>query len=117
MVNNPLATLWKGQATIWEYRKVTDPDTFQTDFELVEVVKDEPCRLSHSRESTVSITDGAPYLVQSIVLFIRPDLTIKEGSVIEITQNGVTNRYKRASKPSVYTNHQEVALDLEEDNA
>ena len=51
------------------------------------------------------------------MLFIRPDLEIKEGSVIEITQNGVTNRYKRASKPAVYTRHQEVALELYEDNA
>lgn len=117
MVNNPLATLWEGRATISEYQDVTDPETFQTTFELVAVVTDEPCRLSHHRESTVNVADGAPYVAQSIVLFIRPDLTIKEGSVIEVTQNNVTNKYKRASKPSVYTNHQEVALELYEDHA
>lgn len=117
MVSNPLSVLWVGKATISEYREVTDPETYQTSFKLVPVVTNEPCRLSHSRESTVNVSSGAPYVTQSIVLFIRPDLVIKEGSVIEITQNGVTNKYKRASKSAVYTNHQEVALELYEDNA
>ena len=117
MVSNPLSILWVGRATIYEYKSVKDTKTYQTKQELVTVASNEKCRLSHSRESTVSIDGGAPYVTQSIVLFIRPDLTIKEGSVIEVTQNGVTNKYKRASKPAIYTNHQEVALDLYEDNA
>lgn len=117
MVSNPLALLWVGKCTIYEYQKVIDPETYQTNHSLVTVVADEPCRLSHHRESTIGVSSGAPYVTQSIVLFIRPDVAIKEGSVIEVTQNGVTNKYKRASKPSVYTNHQEVALELYEDNA
>ena len=117
MVNNPLATLWVGKCTIYEYQEVTDTETWQTRHELQAVVTDEPCRLSHSRESTIDVHNGAPYVTQSIVLFIRPDIPIKEGSVIEVTQHGVTNKYKRTSKPAVYTNHQELALDLYEDNA
>lgn len=117
MVNNPLSILWVGKCTIYEYQEVTDPETWQTSFELVEVVRDEPCRLSHKREATIDIRDGAPNLTQSIVLFIRPDLVIKAGSVIEVTQNNVTEKYKRSSKPSVYTNHQEVELELYEDKA
>ncbi len=117
MVSNPLELLWVGRATIYEYQNVTDPNTYQTKQELVEISKNEKCRLSHSRETTVSVDSGAPYVTQTIVLFIRPDLNIKEGSVIEITQNGVTNKYRRASKPAIYTNHQELALDLYEDNA
>lgn len=117
MVTNPLSILWVGKCTISEYEKVTDPETYQTNHKLVPVVTDEPCRLSHRNETPVSVADGAPFVHQTIVLFIRPDLVIKEGSVIEVTQNGVTNKYKRASKPAVYTNHQEVALELYEDNA
>ena len=117
MVNNPLELLWVGKATIFEYQNVTDPNTYQTNQKLVAIVVDEKCRLSHTRETTVAVDGGAPYVTQTIVLFIRPDLNIKEGSVIEITQNGVTNMYKRASKPAIYTNHQEVALELYEDNA
>ena len=115
--NNPLAVLWNGKCTISEYQEVTDTETWQTKHELVPVVTDEPCRLSHNREGAVSVHNGAPYVTQTILLFIRPNLTIKEGSVIEVTQNGVTNKYKRASKPAVYTNHQEVELELYEDNA
>lgn len=117
MVSNPLELLWIGKATIYEYQNVTDPETYQTKQELLEIATDEKCRLSHNRETTVAVDGGAPYVTQTIVLFIRPDLTIKEGSVIGITQNGITNKYKRASKPAIYTNHQEVALELYEDNA
>lgn len=115
-MSNPLAILWRGRCTISEYQEITDTDTFETKHELVTIVTDEPCRLSHSRESTVNVNSGAPYVAQTIVLFVRPDLAIKEGSVIEVTQNNVTNKYKRASKPAVYTNHQEVGLELYEDN-
>lgn len=116
-MDNPLSILWIGRATIYEYQEVTDSETWQTNHTLVPVVSDEPCRLSHSREDTVNIESGAPYITQTITLFIRPDLVIKEGSVIEVTQHGVTNKYKRASKPAIYTKHQEVALELYEDNA
>lgn len=118
MVNdNPLAILWTGKCTISEYKKVTNPDNFQTTHELVPVVTDEPCRLSHNRETTINVNNGAPYVAQTILLFIRPDLTIKDGSVLEVTQHGVTNKYKRSGKPSIYTNHQEIALELYEDRA
>lgn len=117
MQNNPLSALWIGKCTIYEYQEVTDKETCQTTHELVPVVVDEPCRLSYRQESTVNISNGAPSITQITMLFIRPDLVIKEGSVIEVTQRGVTNKYKRASKPPVYTNHQEVTLELYEDNA
>ena len=116
-MSNPLALLWIGKATIYEYQETTDSETWETTHGLVPMVVDEPCRLSHKQETTANIANGAPSVTQSIVLFIRPDLVIKEGSVIEITQHGVTEKYKRASKPSVYTNHQEVTLELYEDNA
>ena len=114
---NPLAIMWLGKCTISEYKEVTDPETWQTNHELVPVVTDEPCRLSHNREGTIDVNSGAPYVTQTILLFIRPDLAIKEGSVIEVTQHGVTNKYRRASKPAIYTNHQELALELYEENA
>ena len=121
MVNNPLAILWKGKCTIYEYQNVTDPDTKQTTQKLVEVVTDEPCRLSqnrvsHNRSDLVSVSD-VPYVDELIVLFLRPDLEIKAGSVIEVTQNNVTEKYKRSSKPAIYSNHQEVTLELYEETA
>lgn len=114
---NPLAILWNGKCTIYEYKDVTDPTTFQTTQKEVPVVVDEPCRLSFNHEQSTNITNGAAVVSQSITLFIRPDLKIKPGSVIEVTQHGVTEKYKGSGKPAVYCNHQQITLKLAEDNA
>lgn len=115
--NNPLSSLWIGNCTIYEYKPTTDPKTYQTVMSLVAVAKNEPCRLSYNKEQSTDISNGAAVVSQSITLFIRPDLTVKEGSVIDVTQHGVTTRYKGSSKSAVYTNHQEIILELYEDNA
>lgn len=117
MVDNPLARLWKGKCTIYEYQDVVDPETYQTTKKQIPVLVDEPCRLSYNHEQATNISNGAAVVSQSITLFIRPDLKIKNGSVIEITQNNVTEKYKGSGQPAVYTNHQEIVLQLYEDNA
>lgn len=122
MSNNPLSILWIGKATIYEYQDVTDSETYQTSQELVVTVTDEPCRVSYgqtsySRASTTNVSEGVPYVDQTITLFIRPDLEIKEGSVIEVTQHNRTTKYKRASKPAVHSQHQEVLVEVYEDKA
>lgn len=117
MVKNPLSLLWTGRVTIYEYQDVTNPETFQTTHELVAVVTDEPCRVSFGSEQTTSIENGSPSVTQTIKLFIRSDLNIKAGSMIEVTQNNVTTKYKRAAQSAVYSNHQEVLLELYEDHA
>ena len=117
MQNNPLAVLWVGKCTIYEYQDKTDPKTWQTTHELVATLVDEPCRLSYNREQSTNIQNGVAVVSQSITLFIRPDLVINPGSVIEVTQHGVTERYKGSGQPAVYCNHQEIVLQLYEDNA
>lgn len=117
MVKNPLATLWVGKCTIYEFKDVTNPDTFQTTQEEVPVLVDEPCRLSYNFEQSTDIRSGAAVVSQSITLFIRPNLTIKPGSIIEITQNNVTERYCDSGQPAIYRNHQEIILELYKDNA
>lgn len=114
MKNNPLAILWKGKCTIYEYRDIVDPITHLTTQKEVPVLVDEPCRLSYNFEQATNIRSGAAVVSQSITLFIRPDLVINAGSVIEITQNGVTEKYKGSGQPAVYTNHQEIILQLYE---
>ena len=114
---NPLATLWIGKCTIYEFENRVDPDTYQTTQVEVAVVEDEPCRLSYNHEQSTNISNGAAIVSQSITLFIRPDLKINPGSVIEITQHGVTERFRRSGKPAIYSNHQQLVLQLYEDNA
>lgn len=120
--NNPLEVLWVGKATIYEYKPITDPETYQTKYKLVPIATDEKCRVSYgqttySRADTSNVREGVPYINQTITLFIRPDLIVKEGSVIEVTQHGVTTKYKRASKPAIHSKHQEILLELYEDEA
>lgn len=117
MVNNPLAVLWSGRCTIWEYENVTDPDNFQTSQREVIVVEDEPCRISFNTEAVTNPESGVAEMTQFTMLFIRPNLEIAAGSIIEITQNGRTTKYRRSGKPAVYTNHQEIRLTLYEENA
>lgn len=117
MQYNPLSLLWTGRCTIYEFENETDPETFQTTQKEVAVLKDEPCRLSYNHEQATNIQSGAAVVSQSITLFIRPDLVINPGSVIEITQHGVTERYKGSGQPAVYCNHQEIVLQLYKANA
>lgn len=114
---NPLAVLWTGRCTIYEYRDVTNEFTHQTTQVEVPVLVDEPCRLSYRYEQSTNIRSGAAVVSQSIKLFIRPDLRINPGSVIEVTQNGVTCKYQGSGQPAMYSNHQEIILHLYEENA
>ena len=113
---NPLKSLWIGKCTVYQYKTVTDPNNFQSTQSKVAVIIDEPCKLSYNKEQATNIASGAAVISQSITLFIRPDLEIPPGSVIEVTQHGKTTLYKGSGKPAVYTNHQEIVLELYEDN-
>ena len=117
LTSNPLTILWTGKCTIYEFKDMTDPYTHQTTQTEVAVLEDEPCRLSYNHEQATNISSGAAVVSQSITLFIRPDLIINPGSVIEITQHGVTERYKGSGQPAVYCNHQEIILELYDGNA
>ena len=114
MVTNPLATLWTDRCNIYKYEETLDEDTCLTTQGLVEIAVDEPCRISFNREQTTDTQNGAAVVSQSVSLFIRPDLKISPGSVIEITRNGVTEKYKGSGKPALYTRHQEIILELYE---
>ncbi len=111
-VPNPLKRLWIGKCTVYEYQTVTNPVTHQSVQAPVPVLQNEPCRLSYRYEQSTNIQSGAAVVSQSITLFIRPDLEIKPGSVIDVTQHGRTTRFKGAGKPAVYTNHQELIMEL-----
>lgn len=112
---NPLSKLWIGKCTIYEFKSTVDPNTFQTTQQEVPVVIDEPCRVSYNREQATDIRSGAAVTSQSVTLFLRPDLTVNPGSVIEITQHGKTTKYKGSSTSALYTNHQEIVLELYEE--
>ncbi len=101
-----------GLCTVAEYGPVKNPTTKITKNVESNVINNEPCRLSYKNISQANSTGTGSVLVQVIKLFIAPELKIKPGSKITITQNGETTEYKNSGKPAIYSSHQEVILEL-----
>lgn len=101
-----------GKCTIAEYQPITNPITKTTKHAPVDVLIDQPCRLSFKTITTANETGAASTVIQITKLFIAPEIDIKPGSRITVTQNGITTEYKNSGKPAVYSSHQEVILEL-----
>lgn len=101
-----------GLCTVAEYKPVTNPITKITKHDEFNVHTDKPCRLSFKNITNANSTGTGTVLVQVIKLFIAPELKIKPGSKITVTQNGETTEYKNSGKPALYSSHQEVILEL-----
>lgn len=109
--------LYDGVCTVTEYRKVKDEKTKLSGMEDVVVLEGQPCRISFSKVSPVVQSESAANAVQTIKLFISPDVIIQPGSKITATQNGVTTVYKSSGVPAVYATHQEIMLELYKERA
>lgn len=103
--------MYIGNCDVIEHQKVTDPVTKKTGFSEVTTLLSQPCRLSFKSIPTTGDGNTAS-VTQEIKLFISPEVTIKEGSKIEVTQNGVKESYTNSSKPAIYETHQEITLKL-----
>ena len=99
-----------GTFTVTEHQKVIRPN-HTTGFSDVDVIINQPCRLSFS--SSPSATNGdVAEINQTVKLFFAPEIKVKEGSKITVTQNGVTTAYKQSGTPAYYATHQEILLEL-----
>lgn len=78
----------------------------------VVVLQDQPCRLSFEKLQTAIQSESAATITQSTKLFVSPDVTIKAGSKLTVTQDNVTTDYTRSGVPSTYPTHQEITLEL-----
>lgn len=103
---------YTGRCTVYEQQPVEDPDTGITEMEPVAVLIDQPCRLSFKTITTTSPADGAATVTQAVKLLIAPEVNMKPGSQITVTQNGVTADYESSGQPAVYSEHQEIVLEL-----
>ena len=106
-------SLYEGLCNIVEYQQYKK-ENGATSFREVTVYSDVPCRVSFGNMGNVSAaqsTGVAVAIEQTIKLFINPDITIKAGSKIIVTQNGETVDYHNANPPMKYATHQEIILD------
>ena len=107
-----LKRLWKDLCTVTVREKVKDPQTKITHFQEVSLFKDaQPCKLSFS---SVNPTSGGNVAAktQTVTLLLDADLVIPPGSKITVTHRGRDMEYQQSGVPGVFTDHQEIPLEL-----
>lgn len=101
-----------GTLTVIELQKVKDERSkLIKDVEVV-VLENQPCRLSFEKLQTAAQSESAAMITQRVTLFVSPDVSIKAGSKLTVTQDNVTTDYTRSGVPAVYPTHQEITLEL-----
>ena len=102
---------YDGICNIIEHQKVKDPKTKKSNF-IENVVKEEQaCKVSYEDIYLNTETETQSKVVTKIKLFIAPELDIKPGSKIVVTQKGRTTEYKNSGEPAIYDTHQEIMLE------
>ncbi|ENY8714612.1 hypothetical protein QVB37_18065 [Clostridioides difficile] len=109
--------LYRDKCTIVEYQPIKDSITKRTNNKEVVVLENQPCKLSY--KNITSTEEGkVAKLTQTIKLFISPNIEVKAGSKLIITnQNNITKEYIRSGESAIYPNHQELILELFKDKA
>ena len=111
-----LERLYCGRLTCYTQEAVTDPKTFITTFNEVKSLEDIPCRLS-SQTITAVNDEGVAVANKVIRVHLAPEPVIPAGSILEITQHGVTGKYKCSSRPAQHVDHQSIELIIYEEHA
>ena len=107
-----IESLYDGTCSITEYRKVKKENK-TTGSEEVVVLEGQPCRLSFGSTATTSPKEnGASSVTQTVKVYLAPEITVKPGSKLTITQKSITTDYKNSGKAAVYATHQEIDLEL-----
>lgn len=102
--------LYIGTCTITEHQKVKKENK-STGFADVVVLEKQPCRLSYKTITSTKQDEAAASLIQVAKVFLAPEIHVKPGSKLTITQNGVTTEYQNSGEPAVYSTHQEIILE------
>lgn len=106
-----------GTLIVTEMQQVTDERSKLTKDEEVVVLENQPCKLSFETLKAAVQTDSAATITQVTKLFVSPDISIRVGSKITVSQDNVTTDYTCSGVPAVYPTHQEIILELFEEYA
>ncbi len=101
-----------GTLTVTEMKKEKDAKTKLTKAEPVVVLEGQPCKLSFETLQAAAQSGSAAAVTQAVKLFVSPDVQIRPGSKITVTQDGATADYTYSGVPAVYRTHQEIMLEL-----
>ena len=106
-----IESMYDGVCTVTEYQEYTKENKSTGHHEVV-VLEGQPCRLSFSSSPNTDQTDTAAKLVQTVKVFLAPEISVQVGSKLTVTQNDVTTEYKSSGEPALYQTHQEIMLEL-----
>lgn len=104
--------LYVGLCTVKVYVDVKDPISKITSKKEVIHLDNQPCRLSIEKQTSATATVGPATIAQTTKVFIAPELTIPSGSKVIVAQHGKITEYARSGVPAVYSDHQEIMLEL-----
>lgn len=119
-VRRALESRYEDVCSVFVYTNELDPITKQTKQVRKVLLENEPCRLSYQTQAFASLVstqnEGVPSNYQSTKVFIAPEHDIPENSELEVMHHGRLIKLKRSSVPVIHTNHQEVMVEvLEQD--
>lgn len=103
---------YRGTLTMWEYRDVTDEVTRMTTQKECAVLTKVPCKLSFETITNAKQGEAAASVAQIVKLFVSPDVPVKPGCKIAVTQDNVTTDYTYSGVPAIYPTHKEIILEL-----
>lgn len=116
LVRKAIERQYTATCSVYVYQDVLDEDTKQTRQDRVLLVENQPCRLSYQTQAFASLVstqnDGIPSNHQGVKIFMCPELDIPENSEIDVMWNGRKLEFKRSSVPIIHTNHQEVMVEV-----
>lgn len=107
-----IESLYEDTCTVYEKKKVTDSITKVTKTREVEVLKDQPCKVSFSSVKAVGENSNVATVSQVVKLFISPDVSIRPGSKIAVTRKGKTTEYASSGQEANFLTHKEIVLEL-----
>ncbi len=104
-----------GSMTIYSYEPVEE-DSGITDFNLIPIETDVPCRLSYQDKESATKNEPAQAL-KNVRVITSLDVDVKEGAILEITYNGETHKYKQAGKTHINDFRKSIPLEVYEEHA
>ena len=107
-----IENLYGDTCTVTERKKIKDPVTKLTKTEDVEVLKNQPCKLSFSSIKATEEKSNVATVSQVVKLFISPDVSISPGSKIAVTHLGKVTEYASSGQEANFSTHKEIVLEL-----
>lgn len=116
LVRKAIESRYESTCSVYVYGDVFDEATKQTRRERKLLIENQPCRLSYQTQAFASLvssqSEGVPSTYQSTKIFMAPELDIPENSEIEVNWQGRVLKFKRSSVPVIHHNHQEVMVEV-----